>query len=413
MKVVCSICGREINGREGFDYYVTDDGEIVGHFCCCSILRRCGCGRLIKKDKPRCNDCEERIYSNHINGYCTKPVGVFKNYKLDTTKPINHTRYYGIEMEYNNCDYHIVWDRGERKKLYTDKWLYNKTDSSIRNGVEIVTSPMDRKSVNKLLDNMVNIFEYVKECSEHTNNAGIHIHVTRKSISIPDVYKIAMLLNNSEYVDEYSKRLLYYLSGRLPEPSLETTFSYSYCSVANNDRLRSMSTGHNVAFNTYNHNTLEFRIFKSTADVEVIKSYVELVDKIIEFCHTHGIRSITINNFIMWLKDNTKNKIILNRIKEFEDALGEVGAVSRNFSYNIYELIRGIKWYAYPRLIYSLNDNSNIRDAVKKRNAYVNLVPKYFSGRNKEVIDKLINTVRKASIYYILNNQERINVECA
>lgn len=413
MKVVCSICGREIDGAKDYDYYVTDEGEIVGHFCCCQHIKRCSCGRIIKKEKPRCDKCEKKIYTNHINEYRTKPVGVFRNYGLDTTQPINHTRYYGLEIEYNNCNYSTVWINGEKKKLYTDKWLYNKRDSSIGSGVEIVTSPMDKKSVNKLLDNMEDIFEYIKTCSDHTENAGIHIHITRKSISIPDVYKIAMLLNNSECVDNYSKRLLYYLSGRLKVPNLDASFNDRYCSIANNNNLNSMSTGHTVAFNTSNDNTLEFRIFKSTADVNVIKSYVELVNKIIEFCHTNGIRSITINNFMIWLKDNTKNKVILSRIKEFEDALGEIDVVNRNFSFDIYELIRGVKWYDYPEIINALNCDSNIKNALRNSHVYQNRVPQYLSGKNIDIIKKLINTVRKASIYYILNNQERIDIECA
>ena len=74
----CEVCGKEIKGS---NYHTTADGEFICDDCFISYnLTRCSvCGGLILKTKQRCNECENKIYTNHINPYVTKPVGVFKN----------------------------------------------------------------------------------------------------------------------------------------------------------------------------------------------------------------------------------------------------------------------------------------------------------------------------------------------
>ena len=409
----CEVCGKEIKGS---NYHTTADGVFICDDCFTSYnLTRCSvCGELILKTKQRCNECENKIYTNHINPYVTKPVGVFKNFRSDNTKQIKGVRYYGIEMEFNCCDSRKVWSEGDKNRLYTDKWLYNKSDSSITSGVEVVTSPMDRRSVNYLLDNMEPIFDYVKNDSAYRYNAGVHIHVTKETISIPDRYKLGMLLNNNDSIsNNKDKQMMLYLSGRILSLDKVNSIDDHYYQMANTDSLKGQSTGHSVALNTKNSHTFEFRIFKSSADKDVIKSYVELVDKMMEFCHVTGISRITIGNFIDWLKLNTKNKIILGRITEFEDTIGKINKRNRIFYLDVNSLLRGIRWEEYPALIQSLNNNSNLKVAFKHYENYSNQIPKTYYGNNKELIYRLEKPIKITARNYILRNQERIKIKCA
>ena len=280
--------------------------------------------------------------------------------------------------------------------------------------MEVVTSPMDRRSVNYLLDNMEPIFDYVKNDSAYRYNAGVHIHVTKETISIPDRYKLGMLLNNNDSIsNNKDKQMMLYLSGRILSLDKVNSIDDHYYQMANTDSLKGQSTGHSVALNTKNSHTFEFRIFKSSADKDVIKSYVELVDKMMEFCHVTGISRITISNFIDWLKLNTKNKIILGRITEFEDTIGKINKRNRIFYLDVNSLLRGIRWEEYPALIQSLNNNSNLKVAFKHYENYSNQIPKTYYGNNKELIYRLEKTIKITARNYILRNQERIKIKCA
>lgn len=47
-----------------------------------------------------------------------------------------------------------------------------------------------------------------------------------------------------------------------------------------------------------------------------------MVDSIIDFCDVNGIKDMRVSNFILYLKSKSKNKILLDKIKLFEDKFG-------------------------------------------------------------------------------------------
>lgn len=316
-KKVCCVCGRTI--EDHMDYHYTDHkGEYVCGSCVINgEWYRCGCGRMYKKDtddKERCDICEKEIYLKSINNYTLKPRTVFKNAKHPSINKDIGTRYYGLEMEFNNVSPETVYQKGEAVKLYTDRYLYNKSDGSISYGVEVVTAPLDKKSLKSLLIKMDNIFEYVGERS-YRENAGLHIHVNNKSIDPIDRYKIRLLLNGN--ATEKEKKIMYYLSGRIN--STEETCDDHYFGVGTFDRIaKEASNSRYKAVNSCNKNTTEFRLFKSSNEPDVILSYVELVDKIIEYCHTHPLTETKISSFITWLQSNTTNKLILSKLNSIK-----------------------------------------------------------------------------------------------
>lgn len=410
MTVTCSVCGEVITDTRNATKTV--EGEYVCMNCAThDYITRCqGCGGwIIKREgRQRCANCEEQIYKNNINGYCTKPIPQFKNSVGENGKEYN-VRYYGLEMEFNNCDCTTIHELCNN--LYLDKWIYNKRDGSIDRGVEVVTSPMDKKSLNKLMKEMQPIFDYVED-HDYKHGAGLHIHVSKNSISPQDRYKICILLNNSKRNKE--RNILYYLSGRTSKPLSDVGVDDHYFRIGVSDSLNCRATGHSVALNTSNRCTYEFRIFKSTNKPEVIKSYVELVDTMIDFCHINGIKDITVQNYIQYLKANTKDTVLLEKIDTYERKCGKILSKRPILLNNeIMDMLKGINWSDYYKVMYAIQrfGRRSLRDIQTTINelSSCNLTVK---PSDDEVINRLDKTLRACLIKEIQDKEREIK-ECA
>lgn len=410
-EVKCAVCGASIDTNNPLVYHTKDD-EWVCHHCRDRLTTCIVCGGVIirNKHKVRCNRCENQIYQNDINSYPTKPYPVFKNSITNSNEPIKNVRYYGLEMEFNYTSPTRCRELGE--SLYNDKWIYNKRDGSISSGVEIVTSPMDLKSVKFLLNQMdeLKMFDYIRENTEYTNGAGLHIHVSRNSIPIMDMYKLCSLLNSTCIQNE--KRAIYYLSGRIK--SLDTNPNCDgYFKVGGSDRIAPALNGHSYALNTANDSTLEFRLFKSSAKKDVLLSYVEMVNKMLEFAHNFGIDDMTISNFILWLNNNTKDKIILNRISDIQNSEYRLYTIKR-FTYSKFDKIKGLSWKKYPALLSRINSVG-----INRGLSFENLeeLSTSFSIEQRdsdtEFEKQIKNTLRRTLIEYILQNQRKEDEQCA
>ena len=211
IKIVCSDCGKEIKDK---NFCVDEYDNIICRDCATSKYHNCkGCSKLIKKTKKYCDRCNSEIYRNGINSYSTKPDSIFKNYKLDNDKDMNRV-YYGMELEISYLNPFMA--KGLFKDLYKNKFMYNKSDSSLTEGVEIVTSPCDMRSIKYLLSKMKPGLEWLKSFnSDYCSNAGIHIHVSKKMVSPFDMIKLYKLLNSYTIQSADDKKAILYLSGRI------------------------------------------------------------------------------------------------------------------------------------------------------------------------------------------------------
>ncbi len=302
----CSICGRNVNAK---DVAVIDVGFICND---CLELRKniyhkcIVCGTYTSNENMICDSCTSGVYVKNINSYSTKPKPVFKNYKYDKDIPLGK-RYYGLELEYSNTD--IIQVKEKMFDLYKDKWLYNKSDGSLYDGVEIVTSPCDYKSIMWLLDKMKGPIKKITSGTNYARNAGIHIHVSRRSIPSYNIYKLSYLLNNIQAKELSS--IMFYLSGRNVRVSDNYLGRYTkigeICGFKNDiDRY--------LALNLTNKHTIEFRIFKATNDMDKVKSYVNFVESMIKFVDITTFKDINLNNYLLYLLNNPFDKKINDRL---------------------------------------------------------------------------------------------------
>ena len=302
----CSYCGNNVNAN---DVIVTDFGFICKN---CFNARsetyhKCLiCGTYTDNENMICDNCTSGVYVKNINSYGTKPKPIFKNYKYDKDIPLGK-RYYGLELEYSNTN--SVKVKEKMFDLYKDKWLYNKSDGSLCNGVEIVTSPCDYKSIMWLLDKMKNPIKNIIGGTKYTQNAGIHIHVSKKSIPSYNIYKLSYLLNNRQAKELSS--IMFYLSGR--NAKVSDNYLGRYAKIGNITKFKN-DTDRYLALNLTNEHTIEFRIFKATNDMDKVKSYINFVESMINFVDITPFKEVNLNNYLLYLLNNPFDKKINDRL---------------------------------------------------------------------------------------------------
>lgn len=357
IKIVCSDCGKEIKDK---NFCVDEYDNIICRDCATSKYHNCrDCSKLIKKTKKYCDRCNGEIYRNNINSYSTKPDSTFKNYKLNNDKDMNRV-YYGMELEISYLNPYIA--KGLFKDLYNNKFIYNKSDSSLTEGVEIVTSPCDMRSVKYLLSKMKHGLEWLKSFeSDYCRNAGIHIHVSKKMISPFDMIKLYKLLNSYTIKSADDKKAILYLSGRITNLDLqldEDGVSH-YCRIGKcNKDITEMYNMKCVdiqdryqAVNMQNEHTIEFRLFKTTLDADRILSYFEVVNTMIKYVNTTGIDDISVCNYIDYLSKNTDNKILLELISNINSKLSLKHISCNNVRSIIYDKLKNVNWRKYDNLM--------------------------------------------------------------
>ena len=302
----CSRCGKNVNAN---DLIVTDYGFICKDCFETGIktYHKClVCGTYTDNENMICNSCESGVYVKSINSYSTKPKPIFKNYKYDKDIPLGK-RYYGLELEYSNTN--SVQVKEKMLDLYKDKWLYNKSDGSLSDGVEIVTSPCDYKSIMWLLDKMKDPIKNITSGTKYTQNAGIHIHVSRKSIPSYNIYKLSYLLNNKQAKELSS--IMFYLSGR--NVKVSDNYLGRYARIGDITEFKN-ETDRYLALNLTNKHTIEFRIFKATNDMDKVKSYINFVESMIKFVDITPFKDINLNNYLLYLVNNPFDRNIDARL---------------------------------------------------------------------------------------------------
>lgn len=386
------------------------EGNFVCPECAMKFYKNCSrCGKLFldeKLGKNKCDSCENLIYSSDLNSYGTKPFPVFKNcYGKDYIDM--GCRYYGLEIELNNTSPSEF--RKLAKELYDEKFIYNKSDASISNGVEVVTSPLDRKTIPIVLDRMEDALKYASK-RDYSSRAGIHIHVNKKSIDAIDRYKLSILLNT--YSSRIDNAIIYFISNRNSNVN-NLDFSDGYCTVGSSRKInyKNACLDRHIALNIKNKFTFEFRLFKSSTDKKTILSYIDIVDSMIEFCHNTGLDDINVSNYIIYLKKHCKNEIILDKIKKFESAHASFKPC-KNYvnSSELYKYLKGISWEDYDKVlteIQSCQNNKEVRNVLANLNIS-NVTPSDFiEQQNTEFGKRLVKVIKGVLVNKIMKEVEK------
>lgn len=406
MDFKCKHCGTTSD-----IYYarITEDGDMICSDCCAAYYVSCNhCGVYIKASENRrlCKDCNDIIYRKPLNSYSTKPFPVFKGKRYNDNRL---SRFYGLELEYSYTP--AILPYSLFNKEYKDKFLYNKSDSSLDDGVEIVTSPLDKKTLAELLGRMSSGLSEIGKVREYYKNAGIHIHVNRASVDSLTIYKLSYLLNMSATEDE--KRIIYYISGRNRTSTIKKAlYNYAIVGEDNSQTIACRSGDRYRALNLNNSNTIEFRMFASTTKVENILMYVDFVDDLIEYASKFSFKNMNISSFINWEKSNCKNELIKRRIKNFERHNNKFNSRENKYALTLKD-IKGINIKYWDKVIFILSTYSttracNLIDKLKTNPDEIKVTkgsrPTQSKGRLQNVLEK---TLSKVLINKIIKEQKQ------
>ena len=404
----CDYCGHEHSPN---DVFVDMDGKIICLSCISeNNLAVCAeCKRVFnaKNGEVVCNECSDKVYEKIINPYSTKPNPVFTN---QYGKTGDRLRYYGTELELSCTKASLVFNLFRNE--YKNKLMLNKSDSSLCDGVEINISPMDKKTLFNFLDRNKERMKMLIN-SESYDNAGIHIHVNRNSLTPQDILKLSYLINLR--TEESKIPFFSYLCGRTKNYD-KFCGNPNYCSIASKNSMSSLlsTDKRHVGFNVRPKETVEFRMFKSSLDVDTIKSYIYIVDSLIEFVHNNPLNRININNYLLFLRlKRYDTDYLKERVKKLNEHYNVRDTKINNYSIDSwYELFRGINWSHYNNIVGRLfceysRINKEVINLVLGNKSYIGYRWNTTLTNNK-VLDKMLDTYKKTMISIIIRKEQEL-----
>lgn len=303
----CNACSNNIT-----DYYYCEQ-------CYSDIFTTCDeCSCDIRVDDAYsteygvyCEDCYDRQHSLlHEYGYHPN----FKFYDMDN---INYSDdkdvlYLGIELEVDDGD--SANDFLESHESYFEELpIYFCHDGSLGDeGIEMITHPCTL-SYHQSKIPYADIFKKFRSCnylSHDSNTCGLHCHINRTYLGeTPEerdinIAKILIFYERSwEQIIKFSRRT----------PSQYNQWCKRYAMETNNDdQIKELlDTAKNAdryyAVNLSNYNTIEFRVFRGTLNINTFMATLQFIESVIEFT-----KSIPISNHcnINW---ETYKEYILNK----------------------------------------------------------------------------------------------------
>ena len=315
----CDDCGHFFEDDE---VYRDNFNNCICHACFDDYTICDDCGEIIycdnanyTNDSAYCDDCyrdhEEDDMEIHSYSYKPSPNFYYINREGNNDYSYNElkdTLYLGVELEV---------DKGENKDEavrniheYMD-WTYCKEDSSLDDGIELVSHPMTLDFAMKNKEVYSGIF--VDLLSEgwrghDATTCGLHCHVNRKFFGGSEdtqdlnIAKVILLVNNlwedmkrfsrrtESQLDRWAKRYGL-IDGVTEENEIVQACKRQF------DRY--------FAVNVKNTNTIEFRLFRSTLKINTFFATLQFVSNI---CHL--VKEVNLKDI---------NKITMQDILEYKE----------------------------------------------------------------------------------------------
>ncbi len=213
----------------------------------------------------------------YLHSYGYKPAPIFHG---------ESSRYFGVELEIDGAG-RSKFNAEQLTRLAnrTDENVYIKTDSSLNDGLEIVTHPMtlsyhmESMPWEPLLSEAVEL-DYK---SHMADTCGLHVHVNRNSFSKSYDYQEECIARVLYIMERFWEEFLRF-SRRTPAQLKRWASRYGYKDrpEAILDIAKNPSVGRYTCVNLTNDYTIEFRIFRGTLKYNTLIATLQLVNEICE-----------------------------------------------------------------------------------------------------------------------------------
>ena len=284
------------------------------------------CGRAVLKDDIKggmCSACiKSRKVRDAIKSYGYKPDPVFICAKDEVAYP----EYMGLEWEmeliadstYKRRKVRAVedseWNNSERNKFFAyelntlaEDWAYCKSDGSLDYCVEFVTHPITLKAWEK---DYYSKLQAIKECMKawgcrtKASTAGIHIHFSRSKLDDATIKRICWFLSQTDNY-EFMRKFCH----RNKDNMTHWAKRHSYWSSKLDNFYYDTDSRYRIV-NLCNRNTIEFRCFGYTTDVDEIMIYLYAVDSIVNYCRDHKNKDVEKASMIEVLTYRNTEKMV-------------------------------------------------------------------------------------------------------
>lgn len=269
------------------------------------------CGRY-EHTEYRCQRTPRVIHSYH-NGPKEPPV-------VNAWSATHSRRYFGVELEVEckengnaeeraahvlSAHSAIAADILRDAGTLGDSVLHMEYDGSLVNGFEIITRPMGLPAHRVLWDRLLTPDNMRGLKSHASGRCGLHVHVSRASLSRFQIAKMNAFLNDPD-----NERLVRAIARR---------YSGDYCHVnpkpfaPNDPRCRMGNVGRAIygngrydALNVGGRITIECRIFRGSLKADAVIAAVEWVHAMCDFCaDSSGVGLLlTADNFLRFIQSD-------------------------------------------------------------------------------------------------------------
>lgn len=265
----------------------------------------------------RCPQCSDSVSpTGHIiNTYSTRAPAFLKFLKGDKkggSYEGKNVVYFGAEIELENGG------EAEATELYKNlkDYMLCKSDGSIRQGFEIVTTPatydVHAQKAKVLFDTLG------KTKMKALANCGLHFHVSRNAISTMQLGRICEFLYNPE-----NKVFIVNIAGRDSRDYGSLESGPKMVDLAPENYSGNSSQKRYSALNLCNEQTVEFRIFASTITYDQYMYRLDFVKALIDYTRTGAVSFKSLDDvkkqefFETFLKSNRKEYSFLNKFLGF------------------------------------------------------------------------------------------------
>lgn len=284
--LVCDHCGRRIMQENN----AGDEHTPLCQSCYDRYYTNCiRCGNLLHLDdacyldddpdeeEPLCHSCYSVRHSEGgVQGYYYKPIPIFYG---------DGVRYLGVELE--------IDQGGERNSVANQLMdianrcgrdhLYCKHDSSLEDGIELVTHPMtlsyhmDKMPWSEILSKAAEL----GYTSHQAHTCGLHVHVNRSAFGDTECEQENVIARILFFVENHWNELLRF--SRRTRSQMEqwaARYGRKDDPKAVLDHAKDSSLGRYTCVNLTNDNTIEFRMFRGTLKLNTFLATLQMVDRI-------------------------------------------------------------------------------------------------------------------------------------
>jgi len=326
--VVCEECNRSVLPEDASYECRNSDGRIIRGPVCINCASFCdGCGEfyaytaltnfgsnrwLCPECQSYCDVCEQwydprdqdehdhsdslesyrEYYENQmvVSSYGANP----QNYIHSDAPGDGKNLWMGIELEFNSIvtsdgpSHHSrILNEFHKELRGNQRYAIIKSDSTVSGG-EICTVPATLDQHREKMERVVQFFNdtgdlFTTDEDDDGNHAGLHVHLDRAYLSLLDISKILVFVNNPWF-----RNHIVGIAGR-------NYSNYARLAQKSFTDVRKGCAGHYDAVNLEaisKHGTIEIRIFKATSN------YEELMMRL-EFCHAlvHFVKNASLRDF--------------------------------------------------------------------------------------------------------------------